>query len=110
MPATTPNKHTPGPWRVEAPKPARYPAHRILAATGYVAEVTIMAHNPASDDARLIAAAPELLAALELTLALHNMRNNVALQVPGYYVHLDPKAEAQIRAAIRKARGGSEVV
>ena len=63
-------KHTPGPWHVEAPKPARFPTHRILTATDrYVAEVCIMAHNPAQADARLIAAAPETAAERDRLLA-----------------------------------------
>lgn len=54
--------HTPGPWFTWAPTAERWPRHTIRAAgEQYVAEVVIHAHNPASADAALIAAAPSML-------------------------------------------------
>lgn len=93
-------EHTPGPWAVESPKPARYPAYRIVGRTErYVAEIAIMAHNPASADARLIAAAPELLAALEL---LHdNLAEYQRINHIGGYDNHDMK---MARAAIARVR------
>jgi hypothetical protein len=90
--------HTPAPWRVEAAKPARFPQYRILTATDhYVAEVTIMAHNPAKSDAALIAAAPELLSALvhleQAYANKHSPQHRAA-------------ALSEARAIITKAKGG----
>lgn len=59
-------QHTPGPWHVVSTKPARFPEYRIIDNAGqYVAAVSIHSHNRATDDARLIAAAPDMLAALK---------------------------------------------
>lgn len=51
-------------------------------------------------NARLIAAAPDLLRACQLVLAIHD---NPQQQPPQYRISLDPKATEQIRAAIAKA-------
>ena len=65
-PIDTAALHTPGPWTRRAPTPSQWPEHSIVGkAGGYVASVQIRAHNPARGDADLIAAAPDLLAALQ---------------------------------------------
>jgi hypothetical protein len=58
--------------------------------------------------ARLMMAAPDLLDAVRLVLALHDARDEVGPggAVPGFRVHLDPKAEQQLRSAIVQATGG----
>lgn len=67
---------TQGPWTVHAPKPARFPEYQITDATdAYVASVQIRASNPANNDARLIAAAPDLAAALK---AINSRLNELA--------------------------------
>lgn len=55
---------------------------------------------PFTEDALLIAAAPDLLKACRLILALDL---NPGSNVPGYIVKLDPKAKEQIMKAIDKA-------
>lgn len=57
----------PGPWKVYQPEPAPRPAYRIRNSAGLlVATVPIMAHPGAEESANLIAAAPDLLASLQL--------------------------------------------
>ena len=58
--------HTPGPWRVEIRRTASMPWWHINTATVH-GEITV---NTSEDDARLIAAAPELLEALQLAVNL----------------------------------------
>ncbi len=62
--------HTPGPWRVAATQTGRFPAYPIAASIAgqsvQVASVPIMARGGSNHDAHLIAAAPELLAALQM--------------------------------------------
>lgn len=74
-----------------------------------VAVTGVAGDRDAKSIARLFAAAPELLAAVHLVLALHEQRDAVgpAGAVPGFRVHLDPNAETQLRAAIAKAEGRS---
>jgi len=78
-------QHTPGPWRVEATAYRNQP-HIVNEDGAFVADTD--AHN-----ARLIAAAPELLAALEACLAVPNKNR------PDYIWD-------NARAAIAKATGG----
>ena len=82
-------QHTPGPWTVDA--------HRnVMAAGGLVAFPGIAAGFDQDANARLIAAAPDLLSAL-LNLADHCSR----LRDPAKEVH-------EARAAIAKATGSAE--
>ena len=92
-------RFTPGPWRVETARPARFPEYRILSQLDrYVAAVSIMAHNPASADAQLISAAPDLLAALESISEAHNVGwNSPTMEFNGLF--------DKARAAIAKAKG-----
>jgi hypothetical protein len=101
--------HTPGPWSAKG--------HTVSCSKGVVVEVhdypdaTSEERSAVLADARLIAAAPQLLAACELVLALNDHPD---ARVPGYWREqpaprgrplLDPKAAAQLRDAITKARG-----
>lgn len=114
--------HTPGPWRV-MPCPVnagRHPLHdqRWIATADAVVE---FGHDPRSwwlesgflicemrdghlGNAPLIAAAPDLLAALE------NARNVLAALATGDLegIDRDSAALAQARAAIAKAKGGAQ--
>ena len=96
------NKHTPGPWKAE-------PAHRL----GFVVYANVEPYvvvESADDegrygaialeaDARLIAAAPELLEALEDLVRLAEM----SMREAGEYMVDDELTNS--RAAIAKARG-----
>ena len=70
-------KHTPGPWRVAKMRAMTGPTEEMLTVEGgietdapeRVARVGFEVTETAEADARLIAAAPELLAALQQTVA-----------------------------------------
>lgn len=91
--------HTQGPWRYSPPQKGTIFGHEVFAGGELVAQ---MNHHPAKAleaeaDARLIAAAPDMLAALEgmVEMATHHM--------------MEPKERREIlrnaRAAIAKAKG-----
>lgn len=64
--------HTPGPWSARVPAASEQPHWKVVGpGNQHVAMVHIMAHNPAEADVRLIAAAPDLLAALKGIMTLH---------------------------------------
>ena len=88
------NKHTPGPWFVDASRQEglaiRHDSKMICQIPGYGVGTRI-------DDARLIAAAPELLEALKLADAMLSGSNMNAKAV-----------EKKVRAAIAKATGESK--
>lgn len=79
--------HTPGPWFVREPDGDEH--------TEVYAEKTGAVCYPEPDDAHLIAAAPELLAALKFAVSVLQ-DNHIA------------RGEAAALAAIRKAEGRSE--
>jgi len=94
------SKHTPGPWTVEAypDRASRHPLHnnRYVASPGGL--VCALRDQPAqAADARLIAAAPELLAALRRIIDWNHSEHTV-----------DARVEAMVagRAAINKAEEG----
>jgi len=89
--------HTPGPWSVVelTPNTVQTPSGRI-SVNWNATHDDGKRLNEAEANARLIAAAPELLDALELALEI------IEATGPGSY----PVAEEQIRAAIAKAKGG----
>lgn len=99
-------EHTPGPWSLQPGDTRVVQAHL---ASGYTQEVAIcpidlaLKENSETANARLIAAAPELLAALELATAtlirLTSINPNKRNSIIGT---LDV-----IRAAIAKAKGGA---
>lgn len=95
-------KHTPGPWtvrcsskgypyQIEAPNGSRGPGG-ITCVTRRAA-ISFPTSTEGQANARLIAAAPDLLEALEAAFEMH--------------VSQHPKWEAIARAAIAKATGGS---
>ncbi|MCE1001859.1 hypothetical protein [Pseudomonas sp. NMI1173_11] len=94
------SKHTPGPWRVGrhsseviADMPADPPFRGMTDDCVKHYGGYLVAESCAADDARLIAAAPELLEALE------NLENDCG-QIPDHAWEL-------IQSAIAKARGNS---
>lgn len=89
------SKHTPEPWHWEEDEFGNYCAivgngHVLCEATQYETESPFI--NISVPDARLIAAAPELLASLQELLELH-------------IAHHNNPAHVSARAAIAKARG-----
>lgn len=97
-------KHTPGPWHTfrqgtkhfvsqAADEEFRF-AHAVVFETHYHPDNIVAARNEAESNARLIAAAPDLLAALQ--------------DVAEYWAGGDIPADiyAGMRAAIAKATGG----
>ena len=99
-------QHTPGPWRYARGNGSPTTGeHMIAGATpGYLAEVRDVGSGSVVANARLIAAAPELLAALKnavriLTFAInnHQLSGQNKLDVAGHI--------SAMRAAIAKAKG-----
>ena len=82
------SKHTPGPWGVTRLQGVEY----VTIDGGRVSVARVSALKTGEANARLIAAAPELLAALELAL--------IAIDEDAA-----PKVAGMARAAIAKARG-----
>ena len=97
----TKSQHTPGPWTAE-PYRVGDSAYKIVydADGHWLAEVFDVPNAPdtAAADARLIAAAPELLEALRNLVGLAEMRGSLH----EYRAALD-----EARAAIAKATGGA---
>lgn len=92
-------KHTPAPWRVIPKGKSIGNGSMIFSGEKKVASVTAIADKPLSQkiaDAMLIAAAPELLEALEMMLEMSEMK--------GFG---KSAAEDTARAAIKKAKGES---
>jgi hypothetical protein len=63
----TQTKHTPGPWRVARQNPSPTTGEWMIAGgkPGYLAEIRDCGSGDVTANARLVAAAPELLAALQ---------------------------------------------
>lgn len=114
MPSTSAHtiQHTPGPWRIEDPMPASFsvmapdrPGHpneyRIIASVDTDVECGILLQE-AEANARLIAAAPDLLAALQGLMGAEWRPKTGPLQ----YDSLREDAWAAADAAIAKATGG----
>jgi hypothetical protein len=92
-------KHTPGPWKVETYHDSMFKIVRDLDA-GMVPERRLEA------DARLIAAAPDLLEACIKLLKWHQYaRDNGAFTMAGGDIYIDPEIA---RKAIAKATGSAE--
>lgn len=113
---SSPRQHTPGPWTASAPDHESMPANRcggcdiaILAPSGCygIATPGVMTLATVYDseaNARLIAASPELLAALE------DMTDRYARAMKDSGVSHYPEAMVEIRsarAAIARATGGN---
>lgn len=98
----TKSHHTPGPWEV---LPAQWDEGETLCIqTASIGDVVAFIEGPANErdyaNARLIAAAPELLDALEGLLNLNDVKQ--ALNSKSHDVR---KSHAKALAAIAKARG-----
>jgi len=100
-------KHTPGPWKVESHPNRQFPTcleMEIWNQNTHVA--TIQGHHEYKDDvnneanARLIAAAPELLEALLRVQGNNKLMNALNSQ--------DRETLEKIQSAIAKATGGAE--
>jgi hypothetical protein len=92
--------HTPGPWQTYVAGSGTW-RHEIRAPAGTAYRTVALLRSLGHErhDAKLIAAGPELLAALQ-----------VMVLTPGILRHLeatDPMALKQARAAIAKAKGSS---
>lgn len=93
--------HTPGPWVVAGPEAASGPGYVMTRGGTYIAKPLI--NNEAN--ARLIAAAPELLDALEAALA--HFGPFAEITINGQRDPDDVRVTALIRAAIAKATGAA---
>jgi len=88
-------QHTPGPWRLERAGPCVYVmAGRFCVAT--TSDERGGGVPPAMDNARLIAAAPEMLAALRLALTALDHDDATRVEIAAYDM---------VCAAIAKAEG-----
>lgn len=96
----TTQKHTPGPWTYRAY--STHPHHIIEAEDREGVAYTMDHEADSKANATLIAAAPDLLAALERLL------NAEALVDDEYYAEIEA-AEEQARAAIAKAKGEAKL-
>ena len=96
-------KHTPGPWNAHSIKKSAAPPYTPVSATTLIAQVYSTAfgdHEQSEANARLIAAAPDLLEAVKRLLP-------DVLWVADYWAN-DPDKDGDIvfaRAAIAKATG-----
>jgi hypothetical protein len=88
------NGHTPGPWEAQDGE--------VVCKSGDVADVYGFHETEKGADARLIAAAPELLAALKGAITVMEWLDTLR--------HTDPNFPAldNARSAIAKAEGGSK--
>lgn len=107
-------KHTPGPWRVECQNGSPTTGEWMIAGAkpGYLAEVRDCGSGCASANARLIAAAPELLEVCEKVSALYGRLWDVADQDGAGFLSPESvkeydEAHRMIFAAIAKAKGES---
>ena len=85
-------KHTPGPWRVEPDQPSH---GAVLCVVGHIGQVIVRTPEPMEPvdhaNAQLIAAAPDLLAALQ----------DIAAEMAAGVIN--PHCVSRARAAIAKA-------
>ena len=96
------SKHTPGPWNIGAPPPNG--EQTIGTQQGLmVAVATTGAGVPTEVNANLIAAAPELLEALEALTLIMNLNDDDVWTDESWQVALN-----KARAAIAKATGGQQ--
>lgn len=96
-------KHTPGPWRYEAGRDGRPPYVIRRTEGGFV--VVGMTADRQEADARLIAAAPELLEALQKLLDLQVAKKELEYLDKGIGTKTPNAAWLEARAAIAKAKG-----
>jgi hypothetical protein len=96
-------KHTPGPWQVAHDW---HDEDESLDYMRVVADSCVIANTILEDDARLIAAAPELLESAKLVLAWYEAEEDFSKE-PDFFkrVEMCRQSEIAIRAAIAKAEG-----
>lgn len=100
------SKHTPGPWIIED-NPCVKPAVQVAAFDGIGnrhLQVIIQSHVQ-EEDARLIAAAPELLEALSELVKVNEEHNEAVSKVLGTPPGWNDSYLDKARAAIAKAKG-----
>ena len=100
--------HTPGPWKVDSP-PRTVTFEPAFAVNGdYGPPLAFVLgsddHPEVRANARLIAAAPDLLEALEAALPWIDLARGSDLNTDASHEAID-RIEAQARAAIAKAKG-----
>jgi hypothetical protein len=96
----TESKHTPGPWDFDGPE------HSIIVWAGPDLRVCFMTSNgPAEANARLITAAPDLLAALREMIEEHGQRDFEDALLPK---KMQPREIWKAFDAIAKAEGPTE--
>ncbi|MEO0796641.1 MAG: hypothetical protein AAFX93_15840 [Verrucomicrobiota bacterium] len=98
-------KHTPGPWEFGRIRDVKFPEWYIGSSAADVAQISILMDASRTDqehiaNARLIAAAPDLLEALECLLADTCQE--------GYYSQADSDSVINAKAAIAKVKGGQD--
>lgn len=98
-------KHTPGPWEWDEPSNWYGTAARVMVREPYgkIAQVQLSGWKPRSmaiANARLIAAAPDLLAACEAALE--------ACELEMQFILDNNKLRETLQAAIAKAKGGTQ--
>lgn len=102
----TETKHTPGSWRVLWGRNASYPLTIHNGTVNIVTSMGRKAHPEAIANARLIAAAPELLAALKRTLA--ELESHIRNEYEGTSMFVPMMAELQpVHELIAKATGSA---
>jgi hypothetical protein len=94
------NKPTPGPWHTAPDKSFYVFAHGSLSEQAGVTDGPFICSASSQANARLIAAAPDLLAAARCALA-----DLQGLIVDLYDEHPAHQTEAELRAAIARAEG-----
>lgn len=99
-------QHTPGPWRYERSNPSPTTGEHLIAGAkpGYLAEVRDCGSGDVQANARLIAAAPELLDALFTALPFVEDAADDEI----YKSHRVHAVLKEIRAAIAKATGETQ--
>lgn len=98
--------HTPGPWWIEEPDDPAEDERQISDGFGHTATVYGDAET-ATANARLIAAAPELLKTLRFILpVLENAARRGTIDSDG--VNLELEAAREVASAIAQAEGRSE--
>lgn len=100
-------KHTPGPWKVYAPEmPGTKATYGIDGPQGQAVVYFGITHKDGINllaDARLIAAAPELLEALKAMIEVHGVTQAYAdrnIEIPQSWVEVSDIARAAIARAI----------
>lgn len=92
------SKHTPGPWKTTHSEVNGY---RVSDSTGWGVAVVLKDTNDEAN-ARLIAAAPQMLEALEELVELKDHRHSLPVEI---YQESREKAWNKCRAAIAAAKG-----